>query len=183
MFANYTTGFCVSAHRLWYLVSSYTRQDRTLLAALPLSLITRRTRLLVRDPLAHISKHLYTCTWEATADTHTHTVAQSRQSVCVSRMTHANSHKHTVWGHGVRVMGQWPLASLWHTWMFSCFPSNKTGLKGDVCNRSWDNVKTNMAHWYRVMPQEVVRGHNGGRQSVGQVVAGLQEDNRKGLIS
>lgn len=82
MFANYTTGFCVSAHRLWYLVSSYTRQDRTLLAALPLSLITRRTRLLVRDPLAHISKHLYTCTWEATADTHTHIVAQSRQSVC-----------------------------------------------------------------------------------------------------
>lgn len=46
---------CVTAHRLWYLVSSYTSQDRTLLAASPLSLITGRTRLLVRDPLAHIS--------------------------------------------------------------------------------------------------------------------------------
>ncbi len=83
VFANYTTGFCVIAHRLWYLVSSYTRQDRTVLAALPLSLITGKTRLLVRDPLAHISKHLYTCTWEATVDTSTHTVTQSRQSVCV----------------------------------------------------------------------------------------------------
>lgn len=60
VFANYTNhdvdvDFCVSAHHLWCLVSSYTSQDRTLLAALPLSLITGRTRLLVRDPLAHIS--------------------------------------------------------------------------------------------------------------------------------
>lgn len=46
--------FCVTAHHLWCLVSSYTSWDRTLPAALSLSVITGVMRLLVRDTLAHI---------------------------------------------------------------------------------------------------------------------------------
>lgn len=47
--------FCVTVHHLWCLVSSYTIQDRTLLATVSLSVTTGATRLLVRDTLAHIS--------------------------------------------------------------------------------------------------------------------------------
>lgn len=46
---------CLTVHHLWCLVSSYTSQDRTLLAALSLSVIAAAKRLLVRDTLAHIS--------------------------------------------------------------------------------------------------------------------------------
>lgn len=123
--------------------------------------------------------------------THTHTVVQSGQieCVCVCVMGDCTSgtckltFARTLCRCGVCVLGHWPLAPLQHPWMFACFPSNKAGLKGGVCNCSWDNVKTNMTHWYQVMLQDVVRGHNGGRQSAGQVVAGLLEDNGEGLIS
>lgn len=124
--------------------------------------------------------HLYLSSYSLNTITHSVCATDGCTSgTCKLTITHT----HRAWTCGICVMDQWPLAPLRHPWMFACFPSNKMRLKGGVCNCSWDNVKTNTAHWYRAMLQEDVRGHNGGKQSVGQVVAGLLGDNGKGLIS
>lgn len=124
--------------------------------------------------------HLYLSSYSLNTITHSVCATDGCTSgTCKLTITHT----HRAWTCRICVMDQWPLAPLRHPWMFACFPSNKMRLKGGVCNCSWDNVKTNTAHWYRAMLQEDVRGHNGGKQSVGQVVAGLLGDNGKGLIS
>ncbi len=184
------------AHRLWYLVSSYTSLYRTHTGHLA-SLTNIRENKILRQ--GSFSTHLLilvnlclgSCNWythtcpHAHTHTHKHTHSSTEWAECLCDINNCTGG--TCKLNIVRTRCVWWASDLLHLCgTLECllvFPSNKTGFKGGVCNCSWDHVKTNTAYWYGVMLQEVVRGHNGGRQSGGQVVAGLLEDNRKSLIS